>query len=40
MFGVIGGTGLDNIEGLVVEKNEVIKTPYGSPSEPLTFGML
>ena len=40
MFGVIGGTGLNNIKGLVVEKKEVIKTPYGLTSESLTFGML
>jgi len=40
MFGVIGGTGLDKIEGLILEKHESIKTPYGQTSEPLTFGML
>ena len=40
MFGVIGGTGLDKIEDLIVEKTEAIKTPYGSTSEPLTFGLL
>ena len=40
MFGVIGGTGLGKIEDLIVEKKEVIKTPYGQTSEPLTFGML
>ena len=40
MFGVIGGTGLDNIKELVVEKYETIKTPYGPTSEPLTFGLL
>ena len=40
MFGVIGGTGLDKIEGLVVEKHETIKTPYGETSEPLAFGSI
>ena len=40
MFGVIGGTGLDKIEGLVVEKYEAIKTPYGETSEPLAFGSI
>ena len=40
MFGVIGGTGLDKIEGLVVEKYETIKTPYGETSEPLAFGSI
>lgn len=38
MFGIIGGTGLDKIEGLTVEKYEPIETPYGETSEPLTFG--
>ena len=37
MFGVIGGTGLDKIEDLIVEKTEAIETPYGLTSEPLTF---
>ena len=40
MFGVIGGTGLGKIEGLIVEKQEVIQTPYGETSEPLSFGFL
>ena len=40
MFGVIGGTGLDKIEGLVVQKHETIKTPYGETSEPLAFGSI
>jgi 5'-methylthioadenosine phosphorylase len=40
MFGVIGGTGLDKIEDLIVERTEAIKTPYGPTSELLTFGML
>jgi 5'-deoxy-5'-methylthioadenosine phosphorylase len=40
MFGVIGGTGLGKIEGLVVEKYETIKTPYGETSEPLAFGSI
>ena len=40
MFGVIGGTGLCKIKGLIVEKHEAIKTPYGQTSELLTFGIL
>jgi len=40
MFGVIGGTGLDNIDSLIVDKCEAIKTPYGETSEPFTFGLL
>ena len=40
MFGVIGGTCLDKIKDLIVDKYETIKTPYGQTSEPLTFGLL
>ena len=40
MFGVIGGTGLDLIEGLIVTKYETIDTPYGKTSEPLAFGSI
>lgn len=37
---IIGGTGLTHIDGLVVKRREMIKTPYGSPSGPLMFGEL
>ena len=40
MFGVIGGTGLDKMKGLIVNKYETIKTPYGETSEPLVFGSI
>jgi len=40
MFGVIGGTGLGKIDDLVIEKKEIIKTPYGDTSEALSFGLL
>jgi len=40
MFGVIGGTGLGKINGLITKKKEIIKTPYGDTSEPLSFGLL
>lgn len=40
MFGIIGGTGLASIHDLKVMKREVIRTPYGEPSQPLIFGQL
>ena len=40
MFGVIGGTGLNKIEELIIEKQEVIETPYGATSGLLSFGSL
>jgi len=35
MLGIIGGTGLYNIEGLNVISEDEIDTPYGAPSAPL-----
>ena len=40
MFGIIGGTGLASIHKLNVLKRELIRTPYGEPSQPLIFGSL
>lgn len=40
MFGIIGGTGLASIQDLKVMKRELIRTPYGEPSQPLIFGKL
>lgn len=37
---VIGGTGLDALEGLEVGRRESIRTPYGEPSAPLVRGQL
>jgi len=37
---IIGGTGLTNLNGLLIERHEIIKTPFGEPSGPLTFGVL
>ncbi len=39
-FAVIGGTGLTEIEGLEVIHREVLHTPYGEPSGPVTHGLL
>ncbi len=38
MLGVIGGTGLDRIPGLSIQRQEHIATPFGAPSAPLAFG--
>ncbi|PID48468.1 MAG: S-methyl-5'-thioadenosine phosphorylase [Proteobacteria bacterium] len=39
-FAVIGGTGLTEIDGLEVIHREVLHTPYGEPSGPVTHGLL
>ena len=39
-FAVIGGTGLTEIDGLEVIHREVVHTPYGEPSGPITHGMI
>ncbi len=38
--GIIGGTGLTALKGLEIHKHEVIHTPYGEPSDALSFGSL
>jgi 5'-methylthioinosine phosphorylase len=40
MLGIIGGTGLTKLPGLSITHRQVIRTPYGEPSGPLTFGAL
>lgn len=40
MLGIIGGTGLTQLPGLSVTHRQVIRTPYGEPSGPLSFGNL
>ncbi len=35
---IIGGTGLNTLEGINITKKRVMRTPYGEPSGPLTFG--
>lgn len=37
---IIGGTGLTSLKGLEISRREVIHTPYGEPSGPLTHGLL
>lgn len=35
---IIGGTGLTSLPGLAITKREVVHTPYGEPSGPITHG--
>lgn len=37
---IIGGTGLTRLQGLEIARREVVYTPYGEPSGPLTHGSL
>ena len=40
ILAIIGGTGLTSLEGLEISRREVMHTPYGEPSGPLTHGIL
>ena len=40
MLGIIGGTGLTQLANLNITRRQLIRTPYGEPSGPLTFGEL
>jgi 5'-methylthioinosine phosphorylase len=37
---IIGGTGLTSLKGLQITRKEVVHTPFGEPSGPLTHGVL
>ena len=37
---IIGGTGLTSLSGLEIARREVVHTPFGEPSGPLTHGVL
>jgi len=37
---IIGGTGLTRLEGLEIERREVMHTPFGEPSGAITYGNL
>ncbi len=39
-IGIIGGSGLTRLETLEIEHRQVLPTPYGEPSAPMTFGSL
>lgn len=38
MLGIIGGTGLAQLENLNITRREIARTPYGEASQPLVFG--
>lgn len=40
MLAIIGGTGLSQLANLDVPRQQVVRTPYGEPSGPLTFGSI
>ncbi|MEK6736266.1 MAG: S-methyl-5'-thioinosine phosphorylase [Pseudomonadota bacterium] len=40
MLAIIGGSGLTQLSCLEISHRQVIRTPYGEPSGPLTFGKI
>ena len=40
MLGIIGGTGLAQINCLQITRREIARTPYGEASQPIIFGNL
>ena len=40
LLAIIGGTGLTSLETLNISRREMVSTPYGEPSGPLTHGEL
>jgi len=40
MLAIIGGSGLTQLANLEVMRRQIVRTPYGEPSGPLTFGHL
>lgn len=40
MLAIIGGSGLSELANLDTQRREVVRTPFGEPSGPLTFGRL
>jgi len=40
MLAIIGGTGLTQLANLDVSRCQAVRTPYGEPSGPLTFGAI
>jgi len=40
MLAIIGGSGLTELANLDVSHRQVVRTPYGEPSGPLTFGSI
>ena len=40
LVGIIGGSGVDQIEGLVNQEWREISSPFGSPSDKLLFAQI
>ena len=40
MIGIIGGTGLYQMEGLEIRETRTVQTPFGAPSAPVVLGTL
>lgn len=40
LLAIIGGTGLGRLKNLEITRHQVVNTPFGEPSGPLTFGTL
>ena len=38
MLGIIGGTGLTQLDNLTITRRQIARTPYGEASQPLIFG--
>lgn len=38
MIGIIGGTGLNELEGFAIDEQKWLETPFGEPSSILSFG--
>lgn len=40
MLGIIGGSGMDVLDELAERRRQVVRTPYGDPSCPFSFGRI
>ena len=40
MIAIIGGSGLTQLVNLEIQRRQIVRTPYGEPSGPLTFGRM
>ena len=40
MFGILGGSGFTSFAELEIERREVVRTPWGEPSGPVTIGRI
>jgi 5'-methylthioadenosine phosphorylase len=40
MIAVIGGSGLTELVNVEIDRRKIVRTPYGEPSGPLTFGRI